>query len=91
MAQYGDRKLCLIQISVIEPLKGWLRRDIEIYLSQLWVPPEIVMPTPSLKGKEEVSRGKGEAGKPGSRENMVAEVVRSASVLAQLQYWVHVG
>lgn len=49
------------------------------------------MPTPSLKGKEEVSRGKGEAGKPGSRENMVAEMVRSASVLAQLQYWVHVG
>lgn len=35
------------------------------------VPPDSVMSKPSLKGKKEVSRGKGEACRPESREHMV--------------------
>lgn len=58
--------------------------DIGIYPTQRWVPPETGRPKPSLKGKKEVSRGKGEAGKPESTENVVVGVVRSTSILAQL-------
>lgn len=51
--------------------EGVLWGDIGIYPAQRWVPPETGRPKPSLKGKQEVSRGKGEAGRPESTENVV--------------------
>lgn len=71
--------------------EGVLWGDIGIYPAQLWAPPGTVMTKPSLKGKEDVSRGKGEAGRPRRQREYGDGVVRSARVWAQLQCWVHVG